>query len=56
MKTWYGVRDRVGETIGGAFSLTPWFIGIKYPKQITLCDTNTVILLIILIIIVIIVT
>ena len=30
---------------------TPWVIGIKYPKQITLilCDTNTVILLIIVI-------
>ena len=22
-----------------------WFIDIKYPKKITLCDTNTVILL-----------
>ena len=35
----------------GAFLLTPRLIGIKYPKQITLCDTNTVIVLIIIIII-----
>ena len=34
-----------------AFSLTSWLTGIKNPKQIALCDTNTVILLIIVIII-----
>ena len=27
----------------GAFLMTPWLIGIKYPKQILLCCTNTVI-------------
>ena len=49
MKTWLvgGLR----ETILGAFLLTPWLIGIKYSKHITLCDTDTVILLIIVIII-----
>ena len=31
--------------------MTPWLMGIKYPKHITLCDTNTVILLIKVIII-----
>ena len=31
--------------------MTPWFIGIKYPEQITWCCTNTVILLIIVTII-----
>ena len=41
----------MGETIGVAFLLTPWLVGIKYPKQIPLCDTNTVALLIIVIII-----
>ena len=30
----------------GDFLMTPWLIGIKYLKQITLCCTNTVILLI----------
>ena len=35
----------------GAFLMTPWLIGIKYPEQIRFCHTNTVILLIILIII-----
>ena len=40
-----------GETIGGAFLSTPWVIVVKYPKQITMTDTNTVILLIIVIII-----
>ena len=39
------------ETIVGAFLLTPWLIGIKYSKHITLCDIDTVILLIIVIII-----
>ena len=38
-----------GETIVGAFLLTPWLMGIKYPKHIILCDTNTVILLLIII-------
>ena len=33
----------VGETIVGTFLLTPWLIGIKYSRYITLCDTNTVI-------------
>ena len=33
----------VGETIAKAFLLTPWLIGIKYSRYITLCDTNTVI-------------
>ena len=32
-------------------SQTSWLIGIKYPTQITLCDTNTVIVLIIVIIV-----
>ena len=41
----------MGETIGGGLLLTPWLIGIKYPKQITLCDTNTLLLLILVIII-----
>ena len=41
----------MGEKTGRALSLTPWVIGIKYPKQITLLDTNTVMLLIIVIII-----
>ena len=41
----------MGETIRGAFLLASWLIRIKYPKQIALCDTNTVILLIIVIII-----
>ena len=41
----------MGETIGGAFLLTPRLIGIKYPKQITLRDNNKVILPIIGIII-----
>ena len=27
--------------MGGAFLLTTWLIGIKYPKQIPLRDTNT---------------
>ena len=31
--------------------MTPWPIGIKYPKQITQCCANTVIILIIVIII-----
>ena len=31
--------------------MTPWLMGLKYPKHITLCDTNTVILLIKVIII-----
>ena len=39
------------EKVAGVFLLTPWLIGIKYPKHITLCETNTVILLIIVIII-----
>ena len=38
----------MGDIIEVAFLLTPWLIVIKYPKQITLCDTNTVILLVIL--------
>ena len=41
----------MGETTGVAFLLTPWLVAIKYPKQIPLCDTNTVALLIIVIII-----
>ena len=41
----------MGETIGGDFLLTPWLVGIIYPKQIPLCDTNIVALLIIVIII-----
>ena len=46
------VRGRGGrETVGGAFLLIPWLIGIKHPKQITLCETSTVTLLIIVIII-----
>ena len=49
VKTWLG--GRVEETFGGAFLLTPWLVGTKYPNQITLCDNNTVILLIIVIII-----
>ena len=32
-----------------SFLFTPSLIGIKYPKQITLYDTNTVIFLIIVI-------
>ena len=39
------------EIIQGAFLLATWLIGIKYPKPITLCNTNTVILVIIVIII-----
>ena len=39
-----------GETIGGAFLLTPWLIAIKYPKQITLCDTKTILLIIVTVI------
>ena len=31
--------------------MTPWLIGIKYPKQITMCCANTVMLLIIVIVI-----
>ena len=31
--------------------MTPWLIGIKYPKKLTLCDTDTVILLTIVIVI-----
>ena len=33
----------VGETIVGAFLLTPWLICITYSRYITLRDTNTVI-------------
>ena len=40
-----------GETVGGAFLLIPWLICIKYPKQITLSDTNTVMLIIVIIIV-----
>ena len=49
VKTWK--RGGMRETMGGGFLLTSWLIAIKYPKQITLFDTNTVILLIIVIII-----
>ena len=44
-------RGRWEETLGGVFLLTPWLIVIKYPKKITLRDTNTVILLTIVIIV-----
>ena len=37
--------------VEGAFLLTQWLIWLKYPNQITLCDTDTVILLTIVIII-----
>ena len=26
--------------------MTPWLIGVKHPKQIALCETNTIVLLI----------
>ena len=46
------VRGRGGgETVGGAILLITWLIGIKHPKQITLCETSTVILQLIVIII-----
>ena len=41
----------VGETIGRVVLLKLWLISIKYPNQIILCDTNTVILLITVIIV-----
>ena len=44
-------EDDVFEVGRGAFLMTPWLIGIKYPKQIPLCCTNIVISLIIVIII-----
>ena len=31
------------EALGGDFLLTPWPIGIKYLKKITICYTNIVI-------------
>ena len=37
-----GVRPQCTLWVGGAFLLTQWFIGIKCPKSITLCHTNTV--------------
>ena len=41
----YVVRGRGGVTILGAFSLTPWLIDIKYPKHITLCDLNIILII-----------
>ena len=46
-----GLRRQCPLCVGGTFLLAQWLIGIKYPKQIILCDTNTVIVLIIVIII-----
>ena len=45
MKTWLE-KSGGSETNVGAFLLTKLFVGTKYPKDITLCDSNTVILLI----------
>ena len=43
-------QKRMGDVFEGswgAFLMTPWLTGIKYPEQMILCCTNTVILLII---------
>ena len=42
---------QVRETLLEVFLLTPWLIGIKYPKKIALCDINAVKLLTIVVII-----
>ena len=34
-----------GGDTGGRSLLTPWLICVTYPKEIALCDTNTVILI-----------
>ena len=47
---WGGLRPQWTLWVGGAYVLTQWLIGIKYPKQTTFCDINTVILIIIIII------
>ena len=49
VEIWLG--GRVGEITVGAFLLISRLIAIKYPKHITLCDIDTVILLKIVIII-----
>ena len=33
------VVRKTRETLGGVFLLTPWLIGLKYPKKITSCYT-----------------
>ena len=48
---WKPGRGEWNKRRWGVFLLTPWLVGIKYPKKITLCDTNTIILLTIVIII-----
>ena len=40
--TWLG--GRMG-TLLGAFSLSAWLIDLQYPKHITLCDTNRVLII-----------
>ena len=50
VKTWLG-EGGGSETKFGAFLLTPWLLGTKYPKDITLCESNTVMVLIIAIMI-----
>ena len=39
------VKGRGGGTLLGAFSFTQWLIGLKYPKHITFCDTNIVLII-----------
>ena len=39
------VKRRGGGTLLGAFSLIQWLIDLKYPKHITLCDTNIVLII-----------
>ena len=46
-----GENWQVRETLLEVFLLTPWLIGIKYPKKIALCDINAVKLLTIVVII-----
>ena len=50
VKTWFG-EGGGGETNVAAFLLTPWLMGIKYPDDIALYGSNTLMLIIIVIMI-----
>ena len=42
--------EKFGKELGRVFLLRPWLLGVKYPKKIMFCVTNTVISLAIVII------